>query len=267
MGPAQIRIGSTTVYALTDGAGSFFEPRDQAFATATAAHWALADALDPAAVTPSGEWRLQFRCFAIRFDDGRVILVDTGIGPADAPAKAWAPVPGRLPDELTAAGIAPDDVTKVVLTHLHSDHIGWAAPGGIPLFRQAEYLLQQAELDALDQINPALRERIIEPLRSHDQLRLLSGDTSLPGPVRVVATPGHTPGHQSVLVTSADRTLAVTGDLLVHAVQLVAPELPYSHEMDPGAARESRIALLTELAAPGAVLATPHLTDPFLQSW
>lgn len=267
MSPSHIRIGSTTVYALTDGVGTFFEPRGQAFPTATATHWALADALDPAAATPSADWMLQFRCFAIRFDDGRVILVDAGIGPADAPAKSWAPVPGRLPDELAAAGITLDEVTTVVLTHLHTDHVGWAVTGGVPLFQQAEYLLQQAELDALDQINPALRERIIEPLRSHDQLRLLSGDTSLPGPVRVVATPGHTPGHQSVLVTSADRTLAVTGDLLVHAVQLVAPELPYGHEMDPDAARESRIALLTQLAAQGAVLATPHLTNPFVERW
>jgi glyoxylase-like metal-dependent hydrolase (beta-lactamase superfamily II) len=262
--PVTRTIGEITLTALEDGAGRFFQPREQAFPEATAADWARADARDPAAVDAAGQWLLRFRCFAIRLGDGRTTLVDAGIGPADSPAAGWAPVPGHLPEELAAAGIDPSDVTSVVLTHLHTDHVGWAVTGSPlrPYFPHARYLLQQAEHDAIDTLNPALRERLIDPLRATDQLSLVDGDARLAGPLRAVATPGHTPGHQSVLLDGPEPVL-VTGDLLVHALQLVAPHLPYAIEADPDAARRSRTGWLAELAARGGTLATAHLGEPF----
>jgi glyoxylase-like metal-dependent hydrolase (beta-lactamase superfamily II) len=254
-------IGRAIVVALEDGAGRFFEPRKTAFPTATEDHWRRADALDPGAAGVDGGWWLRFRCFAIVTGAGRTMLVDAGIGPADAPAARWAPVPGKLPDELAAAGIAPDDVDTVVLTHLHTDHIGWAVTDSAPYFRNATYLLQRADHDAVATLNPSLRERLLEPLRGSGQLSLLDGDTTLAAGVRVVATPGHTPGHQSVLVEAGGEPVVITGDLLVHAVQLVDPELAYAHDVDPDQAARSRVALLT--AQPG-LLATAHLTEPFL---
>lgn len=68
----------------------------------------------------------------------------------------------------------------VVLTHLHTDHVGWAVVGGEharPFFPNAEYLLQQAELDVIEAVNPQLRSTVIAPLQKTDQLRLLDGDT------------------------------------------------------------------------------------------
>jgi glyoxylase-like metal-dependent hydrolase (beta-lactamase superfamily II) len=257
-------VGSVTVIALDDGAGPFFQPRQRAFPAATDDQWRRADALDPASVTAAGEWWLRFGCFAIGLDDGGAVLVDAGIGPADSPAASWAPVPGRLPEELAAAGLAPDDVRTVVLTHLHTDHVGWAVTDSRPYFRNARYLLQRAEFDAVDELNPSLRERLIAPLRATGQLSLVDGDTPVAGPVRVVATPGHTPGHQSVLVDTGEDAVLVAGDLLVHAVQLVDPDLPYALETDPSAARESRTGRLDELAARGGLLATSHLGEPFL---
>ncbi|MER7950499.1 MBL fold metallo-hydrolase [Streptomyces sp. NPDC096079] len=261
-----LQVGPFTVTALTDAAGPFFSSRSEAFPDATTEQWAAADRLDPGALAPDGRWWLQFRAFAIRSDRG-VTLVDAGIGPADGPAASWAPVPGELPASLAAAGIEPSAVDTVVLTHLHTDHVGWAVVGGArarPFFPNAEYLLQRAELDAIEDINPHLRSGVIDPLRETGRLRLLDGETPLRGGERVLATPGHTPGHQSVLVSSRREHVAVTGDLLVHAVQLLHPELAYAHEQDPALARASRERVLRLRNAEALHLATPHLTEPFI---
>jgi len=260
MPPHTRSVGPLTVTALEDSSGPFFRPRTEAFPTATAEQWAAADAADPEAVTPDGEWWLRFRCYAIRHPDGRVTLVDAGIGPAGSLAADWAPVPGRLPAELAAAGIDPGDVSAIVLTHLHNDHMGWAVPRDSP-FTEARVIVQQADVDAYaaQRDQAGQYDLLIEPLRAAGRLQVLSGDAPLAPGVRIVATPGHTPGHQSVLVEDRDDRLLVTGDLIVHAIQLLHPELAYASDGDPDQARSSRVRMLAE----GAALAVSHLGTPF----
>jgi glyoxylase-like metal-dependent hydrolase (beta-lactamase superfamily II) len=270
-------FGPVSILALTDGAGTFFQPREEAFPDATAEQWRLADAADPGARTADGQWLLRFRCFAVRPATGPVILVDAGIGPAGSLAAGWAPVPGRLPAELAEAGIDPAEVGAVVLTHLHSDHVGWAVvPGGADdsadseagrgraYFPNARYVVPRADAEAYAMINPALGERLLDPLRATGRLDLTDGSTGLAPGIGIVPTPGHTPGHQSVLVETPGHTVLLSGDLLLHAIHLVAPDLAYAHDMDPGTARGSRTAMLRDLAGRGAVLAAPHLTEPFI---
>ncbi|MGW6861616.1 MBL fold metallo-hydrolase [Streptomyces xanthophaeus] len=259
------------VVALLDATGTFFEPSRTAFPGADEADWVRAALLDPDAAGPDGAWLLDFRCFAIARPGGRWVLVDAGVGPAQGPAAGWAPVPGRLPAVLAAAGISAADVETVVLTHLHEDHAGWSAgTDGQPFFPAARYVVQRAEVAALDRADPVY-DWTVAPLRASGQLHEVDGHHRLGRGITLLPTPGHTPGHQSVLVEQdgggpdGARDVLVTGDVLVHAVQLGNPAVPYSHERDRAAARASREDLLARAVERGALLATAHLTRPFVE--
>ncbi|OKI56064.1 MBL fold metallo-hydrolase [Micromonospora sp. CB01531] len=257
---------------LLDAAGPFFLDRQVAFPDATPHDWDLARAVDPAAFGPGESWQLDFRCFAIRGPRGRLMLVDTGVGPDGSPAAAWAPTPGRLPSELERAGIDPAEVDTVVLTHLHEDHFGWSVGlDGTPMFPNARYVVQQREVAALPD-GDAARSYVVDPLRTTGQLDEVGGATRLAsapgragGSIRVVPTPGHTPGHQSVVVDAGGKQVIVTGDVLVHAVQIVDPAVAYRYEADLDVARRTRQRLLDEARASRAVLATAHLNHPWTE--
>ncbi|MCB5164224.1 MBL fold metallo-hydrolase [Streptomyces bambusae] len=255
------------VVALVDAAGTFPEPARQAFPNASEADWERAAAADPGAFGPADGWRLDFRCFAVRRPGGRVVLVDAGVGGPGSPAADWAPVPGRLPQALREAGIAAADVEAVVLTHLHNDHTGWAVgPDGAPFFPGARYVVQRAETAALA-AEAAVQEHVVRPLRRAGVLQEVAGRHRLCPGVELLPTPGHTAGHQSVLVTAAGQETLLTGDVLVHAVQWVNPAVRYLYEDDPERARETREALLARAAARGQVLGTPHLTRAFVRAF
>jgi glyoxylase-like metal-dependent hydrolase (beta-lactamase superfamily II) len=262
--------GGFEIRPLVDASGPFSlaGPHD-AFPDATDEDWDRAREVDPAAFGADDTWLLDFRCFVIRGPFGRLMLVDTGVGPKGSPAT-WAPQPGRLPAELERAGIDPRDVDTVVLTHLHEDHYGWAVlPDGTPLFPNARYVVQQREVAVLPAGDVAL-SYIVDPLRATGQLDEVAGAASLAtapgrgGSIRVVPTPGHTPGHQSVIVDGRREQVVVTGDVLVHAVQLVDPSVSYAFESDIDTARRTRTALLREARSNRATLATAHLRHPFI---
>jgi len=265
-------VGGFVVTPLLDAAGPFFADRQVAFPEATEADWARARSVDPGAFGPGQTWQLDFRCFVVRGPRDRLMLVDTGVGPEGSPAAAWAPTPGRLPAELDRAGIDPADVDTVVLTHLHEDHYGWSVrPDGTPMFPNARYVVQRREIAALEEGDSALGY-IVNPLRAAGLLHEVDGITRLAtapgrsgGVIRVVPTPGHTPGHQSVVIENRARQVIVTGDVLVHAVQLVDPEVSYRFEADAELARQTRRRLLAEARGRRTVLATAHLTRPWVE--
>jgi glyoxylase-like metal-dependent hydrolase (beta-lactamase superfamily II) len=205
-----------------------------------------------------GEWVLHFRCYLLRDRHGRVVLVDAGIGGSDSPASSWAPVPGGLVAELAGYGVAPGDVDTVVLTHLHSDHASGTVTEGVPAFPNARHVIQRAEIDWIEGggPNPTL-ERVLRPLTM--LIDAVDGEATLMPGVRVLLAPGHTPGHQVAEIGP----ITLTGDLLVHPVQLVNPAITYAHDEDPAQAATTRQAVLGSVRARRGLIGTSHFAAPF----
>ncbi|HUA41659.1 MAG TPA: N-acyl homoserine lactonase family protein [Streptosporangiaceae bacterium] len=142
--------------------------------------------------------------FVVTFPGGAA-LVDTGVGGPQKWLDDWRVVNRSVADALDELGMTPGDIGLVINTHLHFDHCGQNA-----VFKHAAFYVQRSELDRARRESPQLTDWFDF---MNARFELLDGDAEvLPG-LRVISTPGHTVGHQSVMVDSADGMLdALVGD-------------------------------------------------------
>ncbi|HLZ94041.1 MAG TPA: N-acyl homoserine lactonase family protein [Candidatus Dormibacteraeota bacterium] len=134
--------------------------------------------------------------FLIKHPRAGAILVDTGVGYPDDLIKEWRVVNRHAAEAMAEHGLSPADVRIVVNTHLHFDHCGQNA-----VFKHAPFYVQRSELDRARREETATSEWFDF---AGARFELLDGDVEVAEGVRVVATPGHTIGHQSVLVEADD---------------------------------------------------------------
>jgi len=201
---------------------------------------------------------LALRCLLIEHDDG-LVLVDTGLGnKEDAKFKDIYGVAnegkdGRtcLEDALAELGHAPADVRWVINTHLHFDHAGGntyrevvedggGAGGAIRVtFPRATYVVQQGELEFARHTNERTAASYLAPNFEPVSFTLVSGDAEpLPG-IRCLATPGHVPFHQSVLVESGGERVCFLADLVPTAAHLPLPWI-MGYDLEPLVTLESK---------------------------
>lgn len=155
-----------------------------------------------------------------------VVLVDTGIGNrlSDRERQIYDPEPAdRLTNGLRALGLAPEDVTHVVLSHLHFDHVGGVldkAPDGElrPIFTKAQFYIQKAEWDVAlaptDERIAAAYRHAPECLRVFDKVTLLEGDSTITPTIRTAISGGHTDLHQCVIVEAGGTGLIHLADIV-----------------------------------------------------
>jgi glyoxylase-like metal-dependent hydrolase (beta-lactamase superfamily II) len=164
-----------------------------------------------------------------------------------------------------------EDIDVVVLTHMHFDHIGWnvSGPGDDPkpTFPRATYLLQASEWEAFaDDEDPhgrGARDRHVRWLREAGVLELVTGQREVADGVRVLTTPGHTAGSQSVVIASGDERLVVAGDVANHPLQVARPDRRSFADADPANAARTRRELFGRVERAHAIVATAHFADPF----
>jgi N-acyl homoserine lactone hydrolase len=148
------------------------------------------------------------RSMLVVTDEARVLL-DTGCGdvPASVKKEYKFQRPSTLIDDLKKAGCEPEDITIVINTHLHFDHCGWNRS-----FKKARFLVQKAELEYAQNPHKFQRGGYHKPFFDATKFELIDGDFKVTDEVRIVLTPGHTPGHQSVIVTSGGKNIVFCGD-------------------------------------------------------
>lgn len=194
---------------------------------------------------------------------GRTLLVDAGAGGLNN-------VGGQLIDNLGAAGISPDDVDTVLLTHGHPDHIGGLLDAeGLPVFKQAELHLHPLEAqywqddERFKVANERGKRNFNLARRTLDayarQLRLLDEGAITEG-ILPVWLPGHTPGHTGFRITSGEQCLLIWGDI-VHFphIQSARPDVSIVFDCDPLQAEETRKKILAQAASEKLLVAGMHL--------
>ena len=176
---------------------------------------------------------------------GKTILIDTGYGQKLAPKEirfhGLERPGGGLVTELGNFGIFPEDIDIVINTHLHGDHCGGNTYRDgdqlRPTFPNATYLVQRMEW--ADFANPDARTRgtyvqeNFTPLLETGQVELLHGDTDVTENVRCVVTPGHTRGHQSVLLKSGDWRGLFVGDVASYSILMSRTAWLTAYDIDP----------------------------------
>lgn len=258
---AETRFGDMVIQTVSDGSLTLpfdfiFEPVPADVREATIARFGL----DGEVLTPPCNLTL------LRHGD-RVVLFDAGSG------SGFQPTAGSIVEALEVAGLGVDDITHVVFTHGHPDHL-WGVLDDFddPLFASAEHLIGRQEFDywtdpaTVGTIGTARQafaigaERRLSVLA--DALTFFDdGDEVLPG-VEAVLTPGHTPGHMAFVLASGDETLMVVGDAIGnHHVALTHPGVPTGADQDMPTAAATRTALLDRVVADATRIAGFHLPD------
>ena len=191
------------------------------------------------------------RSFVIHHPDGPIVI-DTGIGIGNEFIdQLYAPQIVDIGDALASCGVDLAQVQALVLTHLHFDHCGQARRFAAPTF------VQRAELEAASAPGYTVPEWIPD-----GDVQLVDGDAEIAAGVQVLATPGHTPGHQSVVVEATDGRAVIVGQACYRARDFAAPEpVPDCDDSARPLARSS-IGRLKALAPATLYFSHDHQTLP-----
>jgi glyoxylase-like metal-dependent hydrolase (beta-lactamase superfamily II) len=244
-GAWRIRLGAVDLTVLRDG--GYVSPNDGSDFGSKAGPDAVARLLAEAGL-PTDRIALAVDALLVR-EPGRLVLIDTGLGPRDH---------GVLPRSLAMAHVSPAEVTDVLITHAHGDHVGGLATAdGRPAFPHAVVRLSAREWAWMRDRNRKLADIVAPQVRTFEPGRpILPGITSL-------ALSGHTPGHVGYEIVSRGRRLEDIGDTAHSSViSLARPDWTGGIDEDPPVAAATRRHELERLATNRELIFSPHFPFP-----
>lgn len=268
MDDLRMKVGNVEIVALSDMNISYPMPLEELWSEVPSEDWGpfrerYPDTFD------GDRMRLEIGCYLVR-SQGRTILIDTGYGPG--PIEHVGGLRGRLMADLAQWNVDPQQVDTVFLSHLHADHIGWnmVDDGGrmVPTFPNARYVAHKDDLAHFREphVKAAGRfpylEWYVEPLVDLGLFDAITGDLDLTGEVKAVHTPGHTPGHMSVVIASGSQRAIIEGDVLVHPAQVTEEGWNSHFDADHELSTKTRSKLLNQVEADGAAVIACHFPKP-----
>ncbi|MGH7017113.1 MAG: MBL fold metallo-hydrolase [Caulobacteraceae bacterium] len=249
-GAAQTRLGGLRVIALKDA--GFSSPNDGKDFGQDVGPAKVAQVLKAAGL-PTDHIELAVDALALEAPHGRVILLDTGLGPRFR---------GELGESLKIAGIKPDEISDILITHSHFDHIGGLFTADLkPAFPKARIWFSAKEWAFLksSKRGAKLATAIAPQVRTFEP-----GTPVLPG-ITPVALYGHTPGHVGFQIVSRGARMIDVGDIVHSSFLSVAyPQWLFGFDEDPKAGRTTRLAELARLAGSHELIFAPHFPFPGL---
>jgi glyoxylase-like metal-dependent hydrolase (beta-lactamase superfamily II) len=265
-----VRAGDIKVTALCDVVGHYPRPFAQAFPTIPPERHDEFRARYPEAFDGPDAWMLHAHCYLVRAGS-TTLLVDTGVGDVGTMGAEWIHSSGGLPGELEGAGVAAAAIDVVAITHAHLDHIGWSVirhgSEVEPMFPNARYAIQRAEWEGFtltgDEDDRMAFDQSLAPLQALGVLGLADGEERLTEGVTLHLAPGHTPGHQVVLLESRGERAVLSGDLANHPAQVTEPSWRSRGDRDPDTAAITRTQWLDAVERWNALLCTAHFPQPF----
>ncbi len=209
---------------------------------------------------------------ALVIDTGkRKIIVDTCIGnDKERKVPAWSHLQTAFLSDLEKAGYKREDIDTVLCTHLHVDHVGWNTMlvdgAWVPTFPNARYLFGKTEwehwqTESQDHYGSVIEDSV-DPVVKAGLADFVDVDQRICDEVRLVSTPGHTPGHVSVHIQSQGEEAFITGDAIHHPCQMARLDWACSADVDAEKAKETRKGMLEDLAERGILVIGTHFATP-----
>ena len=187
---------------------------------------------------------------------GKLILVDTGL---QAPGAT-------LIDDMKAKGISRESIDLVVLTHLHPDHVGWNLTNGQPTFPNARYLAPRSDWEYWTEPSVVSGAEHITnqvlPLEKLNILDLMDPDYQITDELSTVPTPGHTPGHVSIVISSAGQRGYILGDVAHNPAQAHYTDWNPVFDIDGTQSRKTRNEVFDRMEAQGLMVSAGHFPNP-----
>lgn len=206
--------------------------------------------------------------------DGHRILVDTGAGEMISHEH----IGGRLFESLKVAGVSPEEITDILVTHIHKDHTGGLVVGDKRVFPNAVVHVGNPDVDffldpkqaATSSYRPKALSRafeeavqMVKPYKDAGRLHAFGNLTEILPGITATFHPGHTPGSAFYTLTRNGETIVFIGDTVhVEAVQFSAPEVTIVFDVNPKAAAANRAKAFAELSHTRVLVAAPHLLYP-----